>query len=162
MRLIKAASLPALPGRRFLEPRGALWAAIDIGGVELHVVNTHLSLLSRERVVQAEALLAGGWLSHPACRGVPLVLLGDLNAVPRSRAYARLVRRLRDVQRGRVGARPRPTFPGRWPLLRIDHILVSPGVEVRQVEVRQGPTERVASDHLPLLAELRISGIAAR
>ena len=33
-RLVKAGALPGLAGRPGLEPRGALWAAIQIGGVE--------------------------------------------------------------------------------------------------------------------------------
>lgn len=130
---------------------------MDLGaGAELHLFNTHLGLLARERAVQVEALLGEGWLGHPACRGRPLVLLGDLNAPPCSRAYRRLVGRLRDAQRVLPGHRPRPTFPTRWPLLRIDHVLLGGGVEVRRVEVRHGPLERAASDHLPLVVDLAI------
>jgi endonuclease/exonuclease/phosphatase family metal-dependent hydrolase len=158
LRLAKAGPLPEPPRRPlFFEPRGALWVAVELGGgVELQVINTHLGLLARERAVQVEALLGEDWLNHPACRGRPVVLLGDLNAVPRSRAYRRLVGRLRDAQRALSGRRPRPTFPARWPLLRIDHVLLGEGVEVRQVEVRRGPLERVASDHLPLVVDLDV------
>ena len=43
LRLVKAGPLPGQPS---LEPRGALWVSVDLGGgTELQVVNTHLGLL---------------------------------------------------------------------------------------------------------------------
>jgi endonuclease/exonuclease/phosphatase (EEP) superfamily protein YafD len=52
------------------------------------------------------------------------------------------------------GRRWRPTWlAGFWPLaLRIDHILVSPGLCVEHAEV--GPS--IGSDHRPVLARLRV------
>jgi endonuclease/exonuclease/phosphatase family metal-dependent hydrolase len=158
MRLMKAAALPGLPHQPLLEPRGALWVMVTTPeGTEVQVVNTHLGLLAGERMVQVEALLGGGWLGHPDCTG-PVVLLGDFNAIPRSRAYLRLAGRLRDAQAvvaaEQHGQRVRPTFPTRWPILRLDHVFVSRDLHVRRAEVRTGPLERVASDHLPLLVEI--------
>src|SRR5688572_21115773 len=50
-RTVKAQALPglSLPG---LEPRGALWSSITIGNVTVQVINTHLSFLGRERLMQ--------------------------------------------------------------------------------------------------------------
>ena len=160
LRLVKAGPLPGPTHRGpWYEPRGALWVSVDLGGgVELQVVNTHLGLLSRERLMQAEALLGEGWLGHPPCGGKPVVLLGDFNAVPRSRTYGRLGGRLRDAQCALPSHRPRPTYPARWPLLRIDHVFLGGAVEVRGVEVPNGPLERAASDHLPVVADLRVGG----
>jgi endonuclease/exonuclease/phosphatase family metal-dependent hydrolase len=161
-RLVKAGPLPGLPPHRdrrhhrLREPRGALWVAVEADGAELQVVNTHLGLLARERAMQVEALLGGDWLGHALPHGPPVALLGDFNAVPRSRAYGRLAGRLRDAQRALPGHRPLPTFPARWPCLRIDHVFLGHGLEIRRVEVRRGPLERVASDHLPLVVELGI------
>ncbi|MBL6459105.1 endonuclease/exonuclease/phosphatase family protein [Belnapia sp. T6] len=157
MRLIKAGPLPGLAHRPMLEPRGALWVAVELGdGSVLQVINTHLGLAARERLAQVEALLGEAWLGHPTCRGRPAVLLGDFNAVPRSVAYRRIAAQLRDAQRMLPGQKPRPTFPSRWPLLRIDHVFLSVGVEARSAEVRRGPLERLASDHLPLVVDLSI------
>jgi endonuclease/exonuclease/phosphatase family metal-dependent hydrolase len=156
-RIVKAGPLPGLMHRPALEPRGALWASIQIGGAEVQVINTHLGLRRPERLAQVEALLGSEWLSHPACRE-PTVLLGDFNALPRSRAYHRLAARLCDAQVGpQVHHPPRPTFPSRLPLLRIDHIFVSRSIEVLRVEAIRTPLARVASDHLPLLVEIRIA-----
>src|SRR5690606_29439333 len=55
-RLIKSAALPGVRGVPGLEPRGALWAAIDFDGVVLNVINTHLGLVPREQRLQAAAL----------------------------------------------------------------------------------------------------------
>ena len=44
-RLVKAGPLPGLAGKPLLEPRGALWVAIDLHGREIQIINTHLGLL---------------------------------------------------------------------------------------------------------------------
>jgi endonuclease/exonuclease/phosphatase family metal-dependent hydrolase len=158
IRLVKAGALPTPPYIPSLEPRGALWASVDTGDKagELQVINTHLGLRARERMAQVEALLGHGWLAHPECQQSPAVLVGDFNAVPRSRAYAHLAGRLRDAQQVVSRRhRPSPTFPSRFPVLRLDHVFVSEGIEVAGVEVRRGLQERAASDHLPLVVDLR-------
>ena len=125
--------------------------------MEVQLINTHLGLDRRERLVQVEALLGPEWLGHPVCRD-PAIVLGDFNAVPRSRAYARLAARLRDAQRACPALRPRPTFPTPLPFLRIDHVFVSRSIEVLGVEVVRTAAARVASDHLPLLVDFRVPG----
>ncbi len=156
-RLVKAGPLPGLTGRPALEPRGALWASVQIGGFEVQVINTHLGLRRHERLAQVNKLLGPEWLSHPACRA-PMMLVGDLNALPRSRAYQRLAARLCDAQVGpHIHHSPRPTFPSRLPLLRIDHVFVSRSIDVLRVEAVRTPLARVASDHLPLLVEFQIA-----
>jgi endonuclease/exonuclease/phosphatase family metal-dependent hydrolase len=152
-KLVKAAALPGLPGQ---EPRGALWASVQIGGVQVQVINTHLGLRRKERLAQVDALLGPEWLAHASCRE-PVVLLGDFNASPRSRAYQRMIAHLQDAQTVSRLHRPRPTFPTRLPLLRIDHVFVSRTIEVVRAEVVRTPLARIASDHLPLLVELQVA-----
>lgn len=154
MRLVKAGALPGLSGKPRIEPRGALWVAVELNGIEYQVMNTHLGLLSRERRVQAEALLGPDWLGHPECRE-PVVLCGDFNALPSSPACRLLRTRLHDAQIELDSHRPRSTFFGRFPTARIDHVLVDPGIEVLDIEVPDTELVRVASDHLPLIVELR-------
>lgn len=156
-RLIKAAALPGLPGRPGLEPRGALWLAVDLHGTELQIINTHLGLDPRERVAQVEALLGPDWLAHPDCRA-PLILCGDLNALPSSPVCRRLAARLTDAQSLPPHHAPQGTFPTRLPSLRIDHIYVSQPLEVAAIEVPDSQLARMASDHLPLVVELRLPG----
>ena len=147
--------LPGRPGLRSIEPRGALWATIDVGGVPLQVVNTHLSLLARERRTQTDHLLGEQWMARADCTG-PVALVGDFNLVPRSRVYQRLARRLLDAQRAPGMGRPQPTFPAAFPVLRIDHVFTRGDISVRRVEVIRNAITRVASDHLPLVVDLDI------
>lgn len=98
-----------------------------------------------------EALHGAAQLARAA--DLPVVLLGDLNLTRDSPDFERLVGQsgLRDVMQGRGW---QPTWLARfWPLaLRIDHILVSPGVCVEQAAV--GP--EIGSDHRPVIARLRL------
>ncbi|MCO5156746.1 MAG: endonuclease/exonuclease/phosphatase family protein [Aquamicrobium sp.] len=147
-RLVRAAPLPSLG-----EPRGAIWVSVDIGGTRLQVINTHLGLRRRERMAQVAALLGPGWLGSAECRDNPTVLVGDFNAVPTSAPYRNLARHGRDVQL-HAGARPKATFPSRFPLLRLDHIFIGEGIEAVAAEVPSDLMARTASDHLPLSATI--------
>jgi len=154
LRLIKRGPLPGLARKPGLEPRGALWVAIDLDGVEIQLVNTHLGLRAAERWQQIEALFSREWLNHPDCHR-PVVLCGDFNAAPSSRVCLRIREFLRDAQiEFSDQARPRRTFLGRYPVARIDHVFVDPGIQVVGIEVPSTALARVASDHLPLIAEL--------
>ncbi|GJD77803.1 endonuclease [Methylobacterium gregans] len=161
-RLVRAAGLPGHPRRLGLEPRGALWVEVAVGGRRLQVLNTHLGLTSGERLAQVAALLGPDWLGNPACRD-PVVLMGDLNATPWSRAYRRLAGRLTDARRlaGPGGARSGATFPTRLPLLRIDHVFVSAGIGVARMEPVGEGLARIASDHRPLRVEILLDPVAA-
>ena len=153
--LKRSGRLPGRPGLRTIEPRGALWATIDVGGAHLHVLNTHLSLIARERRTQTDYLLGEDWMGRDDCTG-PVALVGDFNLVPRSRLYHRLSKRMLDAQRAPGMGRPRPTFPAAFPVLRIDHVFTRGDIRVRRVEVIRNAITRVASDHLPLVVDLDI------
>ncbi|MFP5506844.1 MAG: endonuclease/exonuclease/phosphatase family protein, partial [Gammaproteobacteria bacterium] len=155
-RLIKAGALPGLADKPQLEPRGALWVAVDLHGREVQILNTHLGLHPRERLAQVEALLGGEWLGHADCRD-PVILCGDFNALPSSQVCRQLSVRLADAQTLAPDHRPVSTFSSRIPTVRIDHIYVGRGVVVAGIEVPGWELARVASDHLPLVAELRIA-----
>jgi len=158
-RLIKSGPLPTPHRLRRLEPRGALWVEIQTAEGPLQVMNTHLGLVPQEQKTQVAALLGPNWLGHPDCRD-PKVLLGDFNATSRYAAYKALALRLRDVQRAPDGGK-RPgravrTFPSRLPVLRIDHVFVSPRIEATGVFAPDTALARVASDHLPLVVDLTV------
>lgn len=155
--LRKSGELPTVNERLAFEPRGALWASIQVGGVEIQVVNTHLGLSNNERKAQIEALMGHEWVRHPQCAGMPHVLCGDFNALPGSKVYQRACRDLSDTQRMLPGHRPRATFPSRWPLIRLDYILVSRELRCEGVRVVKTKLARVASDHLPLVADLELN-----
>jgi endonuclease/exonuclease/phosphatase family metal-dependent hydrolase len=153
--LIKSGPLPGPTGRFAAEPRGALWASIDVGGTNVQVITTHLGLRQGERLTQVDCLLGPHWLGHKACRD-PVIMLGDFNASPRSRAYRRLTTILQDAQKTAAHHKANPTFPSRLPMLRIDHVFVSRAVHVTRVDSVRTPMARVASDHLPLMVEFQL------
>jgi endonuclease/exonuclease/phosphatase family metal-dependent hydrolase len=152
--IVRAANLPGLQHYPGLEARGALWATVEIDRREVQIINAHIGLLAWERKIQVDALLGPDWLGSRACTD-PVILLGDFNAIPRSRAYRRLAQRLRDAQRAGHSA-VRTTFPARLPVMRLDHIFVSHSVRVLRTEVVRTPLARVASDHLPLIMDFTL------
>ncbi|MCB5203616.1 endonuclease/exonuclease/phosphatase family protein [Neorhizobium sp. T786] len=137
------------------EQRGALWTEISIDEKAVQVFNTHLGLRNKDRVTQMTTLLGPSWMGSPACADKPLILIGDLNSIRRSASYRLVAQHMKDVQL-QSGGPPRATFPSRYPLMRLDHIFVSKEIEVLDVEVFSTPLARRASDHLPLLATVRI------
>lgn len=148
--LVKAGPLPSVG-----EQRGALWIEVEVGERRLQVFNTHLGLRRIDRLRQADVLLGPEWLGNDRASGQPVVLLGDFNSIPSSPPYKRLAGGLSDV-RSHMAGQLRPTFPSRFPLLRLDHIFVSKEVAVMGVDVAATPLAKLASDHLPLLATIEI------
>ncbi len=155
MQLVHAGRLPGIPDRSDIEPRGALWVEIGVDGKTIQLFNTHFGLREQERIQQVNALMGKEWLGHPDCRD-PVILCGDFNALPRSRVCNKLRRKFIDAQWSLNDHRPQRTFFGRFPVGRIDHIFVSPGIEVRGIEVPRTALTRTASDHLPLIAEVKL------
>ena len=154
-RLVRAERLPTQSTRPSFEKRSALWVAVEIEGQTVQVVNAHLSLRSGERRTQAAALVGPSWMGHADCTD-PAVLLGDFNAPPYSRSYRLIANRLRDAQLSNSFGEPQPTFHTRAPVLRLDHVFVTKSIEVVDAGPVRNPLSRVASDHFPLLAELRV------
>jgi endonuclease/exonuclease/phosphatase family metal-dependent hydrolase len=56
----------------------------------------------------------------------------------------------------RAHLRRRRTYPGVFPVLHLDHIYYDGKVEVKGVELPRTRLALLASDHLPLVAELRV------
>ncbi|MBX4867613.1 endonuclease/exonuclease/phosphatase family protein [Rhizobium bangladeshense] len=145
---VKAGPLPSIG-----EARGALSVEILVGGRKLLVVNTHLGLRGRERIRQMTTLLNSGWLHGSSDEPVPSILCGDFNAIPSSATYRLATRSLTDAQLA-GNAAPRATFPSRYPLMRLDHIFVTNDLVVERASVLETRLTRVASDHLPLVADI--------
>jgi endonuclease/exonuclease/phosphatase family metal-dependent hydrolase len=132
----------SVPGR---EPRGAIEVGIDVDGIEIHIVATHLGLAWRERSRQAKRLLE---IIGPSAASSPLVLMGDFNEWNRHRRWYREIEKL-------MGKSPAPhTFPARRPLLALDRIWVHRPQLIDELTAHVTPLARVASDHLPVKARL--------
>ncbi len=155
MCLLKTGRLPTLPDRDSLEPRGALWVAVKFGGGAIQVLNTHLGLNGKERLLQIQSLLGANWLGRHDGSS-PVILCGDFNASPQSAVWRLCMERFEDVQTKAPDCSPRRTWFGHYPVARIDHIFVNARVEAVRVDVGDDYLARVASDHRPLFAELRV------
>jgi endonuclease/exonuclease/phosphatase family metal-dependent hydrolase len=138
------------------ETRAAIGLEVMMEFGAVHLINTHLGLGRRERLLQAELLTSADWL-QPNAVGLPLVLLGDLNSLPGSSPHRTLSSYLRDVRRLVRPARPFRTFPTSLPALAVDHIFVNAALEPVSLNVHRTTLARVASDHFPLVAELMIT-----
>jgi endonuclease/exonuclease/phosphatase family metal-dependent hydrolase len=130
------------------EPRGALAATIDVGGELVHVLAAHLGLRLRERRFQVRQIL--DYLD--SVRDTLFVVLGDFNDWLPGRSVVQLLDR-------RLGRPPRaPSFPVGWPLVSLDRIWVHPARALRRIFTHSTPTARLASDHLPIVAEIEAPG----
>jgi endonuclease/exonuclease/phosphatase family metal-dependent hydrolase len=155
MRFVKSTLLPGLVGKPHLEPRGALWVAIDVCGTEIQLINTHLGLHRKERAAQVQSLLGTDWLGHPDMQP-PVILCGDFNATPHSREWKKLHERLPDAQVMMANHRPKNTFFSRMPGARIDHVFADDSLEFVGVETPNTELVRLASDHLPLIVDVKL------
>jgi endonuclease/exonuclease/phosphatase family metal-dependent hydrolase len=155
-KLIQVGPLPGHPRTSVLEPRGALWIEVEIEGRGVQVINTHLGLVPREQQVQASFLAGPSWLQHPRCTG-PRILLGDFNATSASVVYRTLTARLAAARSLSPRRSSTATFPSQLPVLRIDHLFVSPEIRVTDVFAPYDPLTRLASDHLPLVMDFEVA-----
>jgi endonuclease/exonuclease/phosphatase family metal-dependent hydrolase len=154
MRKIQSGFLPTLP-QIPVQTRGALWVGIQVGGVEVQIINTHLGLLHHERFLQAGALCSEDWLAHPTYRLQPRILCGDFNATRASRVYRLFMQSLKDS----ASLSPSPsgrTWPSILPMFRYDHVFVGPQIQVHRVTVPRTPLTTMASDHLPVVMDFGI------
>jgi endonuclease/exonuclease/phosphatase family metal-dependent hydrolase len=84
----------------------------------------------------------------------PVVFCGDLNSRRGSLVHSFLGVGMREVQ-SVAGGSPQRTFATWLPWICLDYIYVSADVQLLSAEVVDTPLARVASDHFPLVAELR-------
>lgn len=135
------------------EQRGLLTATINVRGAFVQVWNTHLDhQRSAQRISQVREILAR--VEDPVR---PVVLTGDLNAVPDSPEMALLRTRFTDSFR-ELGRDDAYTYPADAPDRRIDYVLHAGSVRTLSGEVRNTPF----SDHLGVLTRLRIEAVPGR
>lgn len=129
-----------------LEPRGAVCARLRMDGREFHVVGMHLDLSGLLRRQQVRAIC-----DEMHRKGDPAVLMGDLNE------WAHRGGALRAFGDGWEILRPGRSFPSRRPLAQLDRIVHSPEWRCEGAHVHHSALAAVASDHLPVRAELSLT-----
>ncbi|MCW5601208.1 endonuclease/exonuclease/phosphatase family protein [Nitrosomonas sp.] len=128
------------------EPRGAIDARIQASSTTFRIVATHFGLSIRERRLQAQRILE---LIEPQAESVE-ILLGDLNE------WFLWGRPLRWLHRAFAKTPSFATFPACFPLLALDRLWVRPNIVLKRLQRHDSPIARIASDHLPLRAELEL------
>ena len=133
------------------EQRGILQLTLDVHGREVVFLNTHIDYRpdDSERWSNAgeiEAILQ----QH---QNKTIIMCGDFNDTPGSRVYQRLGANFVDVWQ-RVGVGDGLTIPPVNPRKRIDYIWLSKDGVIEPLRVWVPQTE--ASDHLPVVAELKL------
>lgn len=168
---------PAVAGSRSWDaafPRIVTWGRLrDLRtGRELHLFNTHFDHVGVVARRESARLLLRK-IAEIAGPAGPVVVTGDLNAAPDSEPYRELTTAsaadapppLLDAFSASACPHHGPTStwngfqaiapPGR----RIDYVLVRPGVGVVRHAILSDTFDgRFPSDHLPVLAELRLGG----
>jgi endonuclease/exonuclease/phosphatase family metal-dependent hydrolase len=137
---------------RTCEPRACQRADLDLGGHALHIYNVHLGTAVLERRYQATRL--AGFVHDKRVDGTKIIL-GDFNEWMRGLATNTLRSLFQSIDIYEHLKRRR-TYPGLFPVLHLDHIYYEGHVEIRAVELTRSRKALIASDHLPLVANLRI------
>ena len=130
------------------EPRGCLRVDLDLDHTAVHVFNCHFGLAFRER--RAQLALLGSFLQAADCEG-PRLLVGDFNEWHRGPVTRGLRRVFSSPMR-----RMRRTHPALFPLFRLDRIYWDVELQGEEFHVHRSRLARVASDHLPVVARLRV------
>lgn len=141
----------SIPGR---EPRGVLEALLEwegLPGGRLRAFALHFGLSRRERREQTRAMLG---ILNARTPDEPTLVMGDFNEwFSASRNLQRLRRALGDAPN-------LATFPARWPLFALDRIWARPRGLLGEPRVHRSALARIASDHLPLYADIAADPVA--
>ena len=135
---------------REVERRGFIRAEVRIGGRLINFLTTHLDYQYEDgRVYEAQQLLA----AMKDVKG-PLIVVGDFNDVPAGGAYQLMRDSFADAW---SATRPNDegfSYPADKPAKRIDYIFMrqADGIRARRAWI----PETLASDHVPVVADLEI------
>jgi endonuclease/exonuclease/phosphatase family metal-dependent hydrolase len=134
------------------EHRGVQRVDLALDDDTLHFYNVHLGTSLRERRHQAAKVAS---VVHDRRVVGPKIVLGDFNEWARGMAKDVLAERLQSIDLSKHLSRRR-TYPGFFPILHLDHIYYEGKVEVLKVTMPRDRLTLMASDHLPLVADLKI------
>lgn len=141
---------------RFTRPRGFARALVALPGTEpVCLTSLHLGLDPDQRADHVDRLLRG------LIDDVPAVLAGDLNERAGGASWRTLSNWALDPAADRPDAAPK-TFSAKRPRHRIDAILVDPRLPVLDYGDPPDLVEadvRLASDHRPVFARIRLPGL---
>jgi len=140
------------------ENRGCLRTDVRIDDEILHIFNVHFGTRFFEQRKQARKLFEEEIVTDKELCG-PRIVLGDFNEWLRGSVTKTLTTHLYKANvRGNL--RRSRTFPGRFPIFRLDNIYFERTLCLRRLHRHRSRTALVASDHLPLVADLSLESQA--
>lgn len=148
---IKSAETVAVPDPIFkyeigkYESRCILKAVVDANGTDLLVLVCHMGLALGERKNAVKEIC-----KIVDSTDMPLILMGDFNALPDSEELKPLFERLNDTD-ALAAQSGKFTFPSYKPNIKIDYIFYK-NLKCISVET----LEKVVSDHYPIVAEFEV------
>lgn len=120
---------------------------------ELHLLNTHLNLRTKDRQLQIQTI--GNYIDSHIKEDEPLILCGDFNDW-NGKIHSVIIKELNlgecHIELGK--ALPK-TFPSLFPIMRLDRIYFK-NLKVHSADTLSGDTWTKASDHLPICAEFEL------
>jgi endonuclease/exonuclease/phosphatase family metal-dependent hydrolase len=137
------------------ERRGCLRVDVECGGELLHFFNVHLGTSFFERRHQGRRLTSTDVLGSTELKH-PTIVVGDFNEWTRGLASRLMSRDYRSVE-SRLHLKRRKTYPGILPLFHLDHFYFDTRLELVSAELVRNRLTLKASDHLPIVAEFKIT-----
>jgi endonuclease/exonuclease/phosphatase family metal-dependent hydrolase len=109
----------------------------------------HFGLIPASRARQADRLRR--YIAREVPEGAPLIVAGDFND------WGTRVRRILELDGLETQEGPRTyTYPARWPIVQLDHVYAR-SLTPTALTVPRGRIWRRMSDHLPLIADFRMT-----
>lgn len=125
---------------------GFLEAVIDVNGTLVHGFDTHLDYRAITRIRQVQV---GEMLQVMKAVNEPIILFGDMNAMPAAAELEPLFQFLRDAA---PNGNTAGTYPADAPRERIDYVFVSRSFRIDNVRILPS----AASDHRPVAVGLSL------
>ncbi len=139
--------------RGFRKPRGAQLVVIETPQAPIHLVHWHLGLAERERHWQVKRLLEHSIFRQAA--DLPTLVVGDFNDWLNTLARGPFARH-GFIQATAPRKRFR-SFPAYWPVVSLDKAFIRGPLEIEHAHIVHSRLAREASDHLPLLIEVKVN-----
>jgi endonuclease/exonuclease/phosphatase family metal-dependent hydrolase len=136
------------------ERRGCLRTDVRFAEEVLHVFNVHFGTRFFEQRKQARKLIEEGIVTNKELCG-PRIVLGDFNEWLRGSVTSTMTAHL-DKANVRRNLKRSRTYPGPFPIFRLDHIYFDRTLRLKRLYRHKSRTALVASDHLPLVADLAL------
>jgi endonuclease/exonuclease/phosphatase family metal-dependent hydrolase len=149
----------AFTADKHLHHRGAAIAVLRLRGAQFAVAGTHLDLIEAPRLRHLDELAAFAARALP--EEAPLIVGGDLNAVPSSATWRRMQQFGVDAFAA-AGTGDGHTYSATAPVRRIDGVFADPRLQPVKAEAIDSADVRVASDHRPLVVELLLPDTGSR